>query len=140
MSRPPFKSRKTDSKHVDPTPTHIEEEQTTRFIFLCDEVRSPEPRLVAPKMCVTIIEAVDHRLRVCAPLRGLLLQNVLRDDGVVRQLHLVDRDGVGLKLDRASHCLMPLLFSLTHHARDEIDIDLREVDFAGPLVSAIDLR
>ena len=67
-------------------------------------------------------------------------EHVLRDDGVVGQLHLIDRHRVRFEFDRALDRVAPLLFRFAHHAGDQIDVDLREIDFARPLVSAIDLR
>ena len=34
--------------------------------------------------------------------------------------------------------LAPEFFRLAHHARDKVYVDLREIDFASPLVSAVD--
>ena len=46
----------------------------------------------------------------------------------------------GCKLDRAPDRVAPLLFRFAHHAGDQIDVDLREIDFARPVVGAIDFR
>ena len=40
---------------------------------------------------------------------------------------------------RLAHTLAPVVFGFAHHARDQIDIDLREADRAGELIGPVDL-
>ena len=69
------------------------------------------------------------------PLRLHLLVDVR----VVGDLHLVDRHAVGRQLDGLPHAIPPVLLRLLHHAGDQVDVDLRELQLAGEMVGAADL-
>src|SRR3954464_13642241 len=62
-----------------------------------------------------------------------LFENLLRDDRVVGQFHLVDRDGIRLKFKRAPNHITPFFLSLANHAGYQVDIDLRRVYLASKI-------
>jgi hypothetical protein len=134
------KRRDADANHVAAMPERIAVNEATS-LFLCRHDVSAGDFVV---MCKKLLERVIEPVSLGRPAGNwridALVQNISRDGGVVRQFHLIDRDGVGLELDRPAHRFAPLLFRLTHHPRNQIDVDLRKVDFARPLVSTIDLR
>ncbi len=134
------KRRNPDTDHIAAMPERVGVNKATRLFLRRDDVGSRDFGSRAH-------ETVRKRNRA---IGALSVQSAIgdsipfsicpRDDGVVGQLHLIDRDRIRLKLDCAAHCVMPLLFRFTHHAGDQIDVDLGKVDFARPLVSAINLR
>ncbi len=128
----------TDADHVAAVPERVAINEPALLLFGRDNVGARDFVVVCKKLFEGVIEpgalggpTGDRR---CDPL----LQYVLRDNCVVGQLHLVDRDGVRLEFDSAANSFAPLLFRFAHHARNQIDVDLRKVDFTCPFVSAID--
>jgi hypothetical protein len=59
---------------------------------------------------------------------SFVLEDVAADGRVVRQLHLVDRHAVGIEIERPLDADAPVLVRLPEHARDQIDVDLREAE------------
>src|SRR6185503_17012492 len=120
-------------------PERIAINETASFLLCRDNVGAGNFVVVREKLFERVIEPAAFRVPTSDRRCNTLLQNILRDDGVVGQLHLIDRDGVWLEFDCATYGFTPLLFRLTHHPCDEIDIDLREVNFTCPLVSTVNL-
>ena len=57
-------------------------------------------------------------------------QQVTADRRVVWKLHLVDRHAVWSERNGLAHAVLPIVLGLAQHARDQIDIDLSEVERA----------
>ena len=53
-------------------------------------------------------------------------------DGIKRQLHLVNRDAVGIQIDGLLHVVFPALPGLADHAGDQVDIELIEIKLVYP--------
>ena len=56
---------------------------------------------------------------------------------VVRNLHLVDRHAVRRKFNCLPNTLAPILFCLFHHPRNQIDVDLREIQLAREIIGTV---
>src|SRR6188508_3759415 len=68
------------------------------------------------------------------------LQQIATDRRVERQLHLIDRDAVGRHLDRLLDADPPVLVGFAHHPRDQVDVDLREVERPRKRIRPTDFR
>ena len=72
--------------------------------------------------------------------RDTQLFDLASDERVVRQLHLVDRDVVGLELFHLLDAVGPIVVRLADHAGDQVDVDLRKADLLEPVVGSENLR
>ncbi len=106
------KRRDTDADHIAAMPERVAIDEAAGLFLRRDDVGARDVVVVRKKLFEGVVEPTAFRVPAGDRRRGARLQNVLRDDGIVGQLHLVDRDGVGLKLDRAAHRFTPLLFRL----------------------------
>ena len=64
--------------------------------------------------------------------------HLLKDGGVVGDLHLVDGDTVRIELNGFAHAFAPVGGGLSDHAGNQVDIDLREADGAREAVRGSD--
>ena len=63
---------------------------------------------------------------------------LLGEDRVERQFHLIDRDAVGRKSDGLPDTFPPVVRALADHAGYEVDVDLIESQIARPAEGAVD--
>ena len=64
---------------------------------------------------------------------------LLREDRVERQFHLVDGDALRCQGQRLGDALLPVVPRFADHAGDQVDVDLVEAEVARPAVGAVDL-
>ena len=95
------KRRDADADHVAAVPQRVSVNEPASLLLRRDNVSARNFVVVRKKLFESVIEPAAFGGPAGDRRRDALLQNVLRDDRVVGQLHLIDRDGVGLELDRA---------------------------------------
>src|ERR1700752_3429670 len=103
------KRRDTDADHVAAMPQRIAVDEATSLLLRRNDVCPCDFVVVCKKLFESVIEPMSFHAPTGNWRLDALIQNVSRDRGVVGQFHLIDRDRVGLKLDRSSHCFAPLL-------------------------------
>src|SRR5262245_16285977 len=129
--------RDAESDHISAMPERVGVNESAGLLRCRQSVGARDAVAARLELFVGVIEPAPLRRPVGDGRVESFLDHFARNDRVVGKLHLIDSHRIRLKLDGAADGVAPSLVRFAHHPGDKVNIDLREIDFARPVVCAI---
>ncbi len=131
--------RNAESDHIAAMPQRVGVNEPAWLLRRRQRVCARNAIAARLELLISVIEPAPLRRPIGDGRIQPLLDHLPRDDGVVGQFHLIDRHRIGSEFERAVDGVAPTLIRFAHHPGDQVNVDLRKINFARPFVGAINL-